>query len=82
MHRVRVNRVVLRQAGHHVSAELLREHVSEMRSDRLSGGQGGSPQRLHVLPRGLLQMCDLRHQAHPKDVLQQSAHNQRQGGVL
>jgi len=53
-----------------------------VRSDRLPGGQGGSPEGLYVLPRGLFQVRDLRHQAHPEDVLQQSAHDQRQGGVL
>lgn len=64
-----------RQGGYHVSAELLRKHVSEMCSDRLSGRQGGSLERLYVFPRGLLQVRDMRYQAHPEDLLQQSAHD-------
>jgi len=58
------------QGEYHVSAELLREHMSEMRSDRLPGRQGGSFEGLHVFSRGLLQVRDLRYQAHPEDLLQ------------
>lgn len=54
---------------YHVSTELLREHVSEMRPDRLPGRQGGSLEGLHVFSRWLLQMRNLRYQAHPEDLL-------------
>lgn len=65
-----------------VSAELLRKHVSEVCPDRVPGGQSRPAEGLHVLPRGLLQVRDLRHQVDPENLLQQSAHDQRQGGVL
>ena len=74
-------KTVLR-GGYHVSTELLREHVSEMRSDCLPGRQGGSLEGLHVFPCWLLQMRNLRYQAHPEDLLQQSAHDQWQRSVL
>lgn len=44
-----------------VSAEFLREHVFEMRSDRLPSGQSRSTEGLHVLSRGMFQVRDLRH---------------------
>jgi len=40
-----------------------------MRSDRLPGRQGRPTEGLHVLSRGLLQVRDLRNQAHAKDLL-------------
>lgn len=60
-----------------VSAELLREHVSEVLSDRVPGGQGRPIEGFHLLSRGLLQVRYMRDQADPEDLLQQPAHDQR-----
>lgn len=56
--------------------------MSEVLSDRVPGGQGWPIEGFHLLSRGLLQVRYMRHQADPEDLLQQPAHDQRQGGVL
>lgn len=53
-----------------------------MQRDRVPGGQGGPPERLYLLPLGLLQMLPLRHQTDIKDLLQQSTQAGGQRGEL
>ena len=52
-----------------VQTELLREHVSALPADGVPGGPGRAPQGLYVLSFGLLQVRDMRHEAHAEDVL-------------
>lgn len=73
----KLNRRIPIEEEDDVSAELLREHVSEVLSDRVPGGQGWPIEGFHLLSRGLLQVRYMRHQADPEDLLQQPAHDQR-----
>lgn len=65
-----------------VSTKFLREHVSTLPTNSISSRSCWSTQRFHILSFGLLQVRDMRYQINPQDILQQSAHDQRQRSVL